>query len=274
MDAKDVSEYREVDDVDGLRKFCCLKCNKMFVKKQNVKAHASKCKGVSNSLECHICHKVFTDRSNKAKHVKMCIAAAQARDQPSSSTTNIAETINIHNGDVNNTTINNIVHNHQHVALIAFEDGSDSIPFNTSGIDNRVLREAMLSDDAAIPCVSFTRMVSSKPENQIVRKTNLRSTYSQVHVGNGIWQTRSDSLVYPRLTSELGNLMGDYFNANRAAIGASQRRFAYQQKIHDYLADNGYCNDDHMKEEVKRIHRKMLRETKAIMFDMTKKCSS
>ena len=50
----------------------CQKCLKNFKSSKGLKKHQTKCKGVSNPLECHYCHRVFATAQSKFKHLKIC----------------------------------------------------------------------------------------------------------------------------------------------------------------------------------------------------------
>ncbi len=50
----------------------CSKCNKELSSKYYLEKHLLICKGVSNTLECHLCHKIFAHSSSKSKHLKTC----------------------------------------------------------------------------------------------------------------------------------------------------------------------------------------------------------
>jgi len=50
----------------------CQKCLKNFKSFKGLKNHETKCKGVSNPLECHYCHRVFATAQSKFKHLKIC----------------------------------------------------------------------------------------------------------------------------------------------------------------------------------------------------------
>jgi ribosomal protein S13 len=50
----------------------CQKCLKNFKSFKGLKQHQTKCKGVSNPLECHYCHHIFATQQSKFKHLKIC----------------------------------------------------------------------------------------------------------------------------------------------------------------------------------------------------------
>jgi hypothetical protein len=50
----------------------CQNCLKNFKSSKGLKKHQTKCKGVSNPLECHYCHHIFATSQSKCKHLKIC----------------------------------------------------------------------------------------------------------------------------------------------------------------------------------------------------------
>jgi TatD DNase family protein len=50
----------------------------------------------------------------------------------------------------------------------------------------------------------FSTLLLGRRENQCVRKTNLHSSSSAVHVGNDKWVYQTDKLIYPKIYTALG----------------------------------------------------------------------
>lgn len=261
----------DVDTVsDESGKLECEKCKKTFAKKYNLKQHFQRCKGVTNPLECQKCHKVFTNSGNKSRHTRVCQKDLQ--ETSPSITTQTADTINNiqnqqniqtqHNGD-NNTTVN--------VNIVNFSN-AEPIQFIVDSVKIETLRQALMTRDKPDDVlIEFAKMLLNVPENLCVEKTSIRSDYSSVHIGNGEWETKSDEVVYPKLVSDIASSASDYFHSNKKALTSSRHRFDEQQRLHDYMADNGYCADDARAVDVRRKYRKVIRETKAITFNQTRK---
>lgn len=256
------------DVVDQTKKYACEQCHREFVKKHTLKLHAKKCTGVSNPMECHLCHKVFTKSSNKARHMKICKQDAQTEPTTSAQT---AATINNIENQININNVNNIDNSVTNNLTINFNGVSEQIQFLLDHINNEILRQAMMTQDEPNVLITYTKMLLEKFENQCVEKTNMRSEYSLVHVGDGNWELKSDCIVYPKLVADIASSASDYFHTNKKALSTNRRRFEDQQRMHDYVADNGYCADDRYAADVKRKYRKIMRETKAIAFNGRKK---
>jgi len=57
----------------------CEKCNKVFTRKNILKAHITKCKGIRDMLVCEYCNKSFnTYPSSRYRHYKICPKKAEA----------------------------------------------------------------------------------------------------------------------------------------------------------------------------------------------------
>ncbi len=255
------------DILERTTRYQCDRCKKTFTRKYTLGVHANICKGVSNPLECHLCHKVFALRATKSRHLKTC-KGQEAINSTSQQATTINNIANQHNGDnitTNNTTNNNITNNQN--IVINFGGSSDQIQFLVDKINNERLRQSMISEDEATVLIEFARMLMEEPANRCVRKTNLRSDYSSVHKGDGAWETRTDARVFPKLVANIANSASDYFHSNKRALSVNRRRFEDQQRMHDYVADGGYCADDDQAAEVKRTYREVLSEAKTMAYD-------
>lgn len=156
--------------------------------------------------------------------------------------------------------------------IINFPTNAEPMEFYLDHIKVETLRQALMNQsepDAVL--IAFTRMILNVPENQCVEKTSMRSDYSHVHIGNGHWELQSDDTVYPTLVSNIALSASDFFHSNQRALLTSKPRFDEQQRLHDYVADNGYCADDKRAIDARRKYRKVVRETKAIAYNATKK---
>ena len=68
-DAEEDRSYLPVDTqlTDGIR---CSKCNKKFTRKDHMRVHEKKCKGLIDPRQCQTCLKVFTSAWGRLKHNK------------------------------------------------------------------------------------------------------------------------------------------------------------------------------------------------------------
>jgi hypothetical protein len=61
--------------------FKCDKCTKTFSTKPILHRHSKICKGVSNSLECHLCHEIFKNAYTKSRHLKKCSSEQKSNNE-------------------------------------------------------------------------------------------------------------------------------------------------------------------------------------------------
>ena len=261
----------------------CDDCGKTFSSKYALEKHYSRCKGVSDPLECHICHAVFRHASTKSRHLIDCELLHQQNDNPpqqNAITTqnniqnqNNIQTQNIHNGDNNTHNTNNTFNNtiNTNITLIAFRpEDSEQLRLITDHITIEKLLKILEVQEAKDILTLYTRELLEHPDNQCVKKTNMRSSHTSVHVGNNKWETRHDTEVYPKLVADVASGFGDEINAKRKELRGIDRRKQNQLiQFSDYMADNGYCADEEKEKDVKMAHKTLVQRTKAIAFDVT-----
>ena len=110
----------------------------------------------------------------------------------------------------------------------------------------------------------WTQQLLSHDDNKCVKKTNIRSSHSKVHVGNNKWECRLDKEVYPNMMNNIANDFSDFFNEK-------YRRDVYKalEAFIDYMASDGYCQDDSDK-RIENLYKTLVKELKLRMFDITK----
>jgi hypothetical protein len=182
----------------------CIKCNKTLSSKTSLKKHSLICKGIINSLECHICHKIFTDSGNKSRHIKICQSKALVPIDNNTINNNI--NINNINNNINNSTNNtnnNILQQNNNI-VINFGSGSDQIEFKNDHINDNMLNDMYSSGNIIEGLRQYIIKTFEEPSNRLIKKTNSKSNISKVH-NDGKWETRLDKEVLPRLLNHIAN---------------------------------------------------------------------
>jgi len=106
-----------------------------------------------------------------------------------------------------------------------------------------------------------------RPENQCVRKTNLRSASNTVHVGKDKWDAQIDTMVLPKIVSSIAANYTDSIDKYKLAI---------QKTLEIYLADitcDGDHGDPNNPVETKRVrscYKKTINHVSHILFNFTK----
>jgi hypothetical protein len=112
----------------------------------------------------------------------------------------------------------------------------------------------------------YFKHIMKHEENQCVRKTNLRSTSSAVHVGNNVWEAFADKQIYPKLLCNVAINFSESIENCRLKITKEFDSF-----IEDITCDGQHGTDD--KDEIKRVnelYKRTISNVIHIIFNVTK----
>jgi len=241
----------------------CTKCNKILSSKRNLERHLLICKGVSNPLECHLCHKILSNSSSKSRHLKICKGPSTELTLSSSSPEPNNTIINNNN---NNCIINNdnSVTNNNVTNIIVFDPLKPyGTTLKTDHINLEFINKLLkIKENDALTL--YTKKILDNPENRCIKKTNLRSIYSQIYIGDNKWDSCYDNDIYPKFISEISNCLGDLL------LSINLKRNVINKLIEfiDYMAEDGYCNDNNKSDEIKRQHKELIKKTKIIIYNL------
>ena len=184
-------------------------------------------------------------------------------------TTNVNIQNNIQNTTTTNTNIQNIQNNNNNINIIVYDPSN--LPFLTDHIDLQKLKDILSLDDEKSIVQLYSRELMDRIENQCIRKTNLRASHSQVHVGNNKWQSLLDKELYPKLMCNIADGFSTLLNGKKDEKWAKIQRHVFQKMMPflDYLSDSGYCNNDEKQKEVLENFNTLVQELKLIAFDLT-----
>ena len=256
--------------------FNCTKCSKNYKNKRYLTTHIINCKGIKNSLECHICHKIFNTRSAKSKHISVCTSKALiARDSNDTiaGTTINNNTLN-NSGTITTNSNNNTVNNITIISCKPDSNNKELIEFITKHISNPDLQKIIESNgNKCSPEMveSYTRHLLTNPENRCIEKTNMRSIHSRVHVGEGKWHYKHDKELLPYYACSVANNMdqtikerlGDDTNLlDRRTLKAIERYL-------DYMSDKGYCNDADLEKDMRQEFHDIKHRLKAVIYELS-----
>ena len=240
----------------------CVNCNKILSSKQYLEKHLLICKGVSNPLECHLCHKILANRGSKSRHLKICKGISIKEPSTESTLTNNNNIINNNNCIINND--NSIINNNNITNIIIFDPLK---PYGTTLKTDHINLEFIskllkIKENDALTL--YTKKILDNPENRCIKKTNLRSIYSQIYIGDNKWDCCYDNDIYPKFISEISNCLGDLL------LSINLKRNVINKLIEfiDYMAEDGYCNDDNKCDEIKRQYKELIKKTKIIVYNL------
>ena len=112
----------------------------------------------------------------------------------------------------------------------------------------------------------YSTALLSRKENQCVRKTNLRSTSSAIHVGDDKWEYQSDKEVLPKLLSNIATNFGNIQHDYKIKIIEELDTF-----IIDVQAEAVDCHEDVEEEaRLKELFKRTLTNFKHLLFNLTK----
>jgi len=267
-----VTKHIDVDDTvttDGNLQlessFTCDQCSSTFAKRSNLVRHVLTCKGKKlSSLKCRYCMKDFSFTSSKCRHEHVC-----EHNPCSTQSKGVSIVNNIQNTTTTNTNIQNIQNNNNNINIIVYDPSN--LPFLTDHIDLQKLKDILSLDDEKSIVQLYSRELMDRIENQCIRKTNLRASHSQVHVGNNKWQSLLDKELYPKLMCNIADGFSTLLNGKKDEKWAKIQRHVFQKMMPflDYLSDSGYCNNDEKQKEVLENFNTLVQELKLIAFDLT-----
>lgn len=262
----------------------CNLCSKVFDFKCRLFKHSKTCKGKVDARTCDYCKKSFTHIDSKYHHHKICKERIMRESQALTLSNNngaagpsvINNTTNTHTNSHNTVTNNNIQNQTNNLVVVY---NSETMQFNNSHIDPEEIEKLFSSltgekipleqlDPYAKVMRNYVHQLLSNDNNKCVKKTNIRSSHSQVHVGNNNWESRLDKEVYPNLMNNIANDFSDFFGENYSRH--VQDMYKSVQAFLDYMASNGYCSDDDEK-KVEYLFNTFVKELKLHVFDNSKK---
>jgi hypothetical protein len=244
--------------------FCDI-CNKSFTRSYGLKIHKETCRGILDPLKCNYCDKIFANRSNKSNHLKICKKKKiDYKELIPIDETNTITTQNIQNANtINNAGRDTITNNVQNI--VVFTTDIDESKFNTEEFRNKIKILFRSNNDNFQIIKEYNKGIMSIPENQCVKKTNIKSAHSKVHIGNNEWETKADKEVYPQMVCNLANS----FTLELDKLKIKKKEL---DRLLDCIIDNGYINDTDEK-QTEMIHKftELTRNIKYMIYDISKK---
>jgi hypothetical protein len=259
----------------------CDKCCKVFVRRYHMTRHIKNCKGPVSSLQCQYCNKLFKHASGKSAHCKICPVKAEldskalvvvletpvavAASVPQIVTNNI-DTVQTQIQTQNNTHIQT----QNNINIVVYTNDDEGMTFRNDHIDTKRMKKLLIPGDDKIEpeklsgvVRDYAKQLLACKENQCVKKTNMRSSHSHVHVGNDTWESRQDKDVYPNMMNNISNDFSGFLHLNYKA-----KFYKTLDKFIDYMASDGYCADEEMSKEIEKCFKNNVAELKLIIFDI------
>jgi len=254
----------------------CDKCSKVFASKYSLQRHTNICDGTKDTKTCPKCMKVFAFVQGKNRHLKTCegskelVLVPQQQQQQSGQVPSSVINNNHIQTQNNNNNIqqnNNIVINYTNIVAFNPENITETVQMLTDDIDIKKIKNAIKTQAKPDVLLSYTKQLLNKSENRCVKKTNLRSGHSSVHVGNNKWEVKPDVIVYPKLVSDIATMFSDFLSGQRNKLSVPKHILEALMQFTEYIADNGYCNETTVEQErVKSNYKRIIAGTKTAVY--------
>ena len=269
----------------------CDLCDRVYSNKYTKMRHMKICKGIKNKLECEFCHNIYNTKYSKCNHLRVCKIKKEVDSQalilfetkpetteptePTEPTKNVisqnmeaSQVINTNNGTVNNGTINtnnNNSNNNIVIQNIVVYDPQNMELLNDH-ISKKDFKKMINNHDFAKILTDYSTALLGRSENQCVRKTNLRSTSSAIHIGNDKWEYQPDKEVLPKLLSNIAVNFGNITQEYKVKIMNQLDTF-----IEDVTCEATDCHEDEDEEtRLKALYKRTVNSVKHLLFNLTK----
>ena len=262
----------------------CPFCYKVFTRNWCLIRHVEICKGENNKHQCIYCQKEFKHNKSRFQHYKICKvkkeidskALITIEDEDTPATIAIPGTVNTYQeanniNNINTLETQNNIQNQQNNIIIVYNPGNTD--FKTDHLKAEDLQKIL---QLASPYVDnqamreYTKKIFSNPENQCIKKEDLKSGHSEIHLGDNQWELELDTNIYPKLASNMANNMAEFLHTKRDQM----RREVFDRltKFVDYMADEGYINTDDIDKQkvIQKEYKTFTKGLKLIVFGKKK----
>ena len=207
--------YTIIDDT----RIKCNCCEKILTKIK-FNRHKTTCKGVPKNT-CIYCKKYFNSQQNHSRHQKICKLNPINMEikVPASTSTTEAPTSNIATQIVNNYYVNNSINNSTVNSTVDNSstnnnntvNNNNTITFTSFGRENLEHLTSQVMIDPRLnnirkcyrDTVDLSHFNADHPENQTVRKTNLKSNLIEFRTHQNKWEYESDKAGFRKIRKNL-----------------------------------------------------------------------
>jgi hypothetical protein len=254
----------------------CEKCERVYAKRCTMLKHFEKCQGLINPLQCKYCLKLFTQKNNIPRHIKVCKAALgtlctvintnTTNNNNNNNTNNINNTNNTNNINNNNNITNNTININNNITVTCPIVFQENMPYLYDHISKEEIKKIVGRSDFVELIGLFSKDILTREENQCVRKTNLRSASSIVHLGNNVWESQADSHVIPRVLCNLAMSLSGSTEDHTIKIRAALEDFIEDLTCY---GEHGNSNPEEIL-NLKQLYKKTMANLKHSIFNITK----
>ena len=254
-------------------KLKCCHCYKVFTTERWLERHNEKCKKISSPTECRYCHRELSCKQSKCNHEKICKSTALIVVPPplppslyadSSVGLDTVNTIIQNNiqeqqviqtqNNVQEQTVINEQNNQQNITINVFPSNLKSdYNINTDHMDIKRLKKSIKDQSIAEAVGTSLRMVLENKENLPVKKKNIKSEYSYIHLGDDKWEMRQDKEVFGLISFHISRCIQVYIDGNNL----KQLQQYYQEATEALEFVSADSEEDIGREMIKKAKRVM-----------------
>ena len=257
---KNVTLQENIEQRDQNKSNKCNKCEKIFCTNWYLLKHNGICKGIVTSEQCNFCNNMFASRAAKSRHLKICKEKSKALivRPPDENTVELSgqQITNNNNINSNNTTITNNIGTVNY-NIVIYND--KKTPFIKDHISHQRLRHILNTNTDETVFSKYNSEIMDRVENNCIRKSDKRSNYSQIHIGENKWKNIPDKKIYPEIISQIAEDMQDVVNDEFENLKSKEKLF----DLLDYFIFKQASDDNKEAERrFKRIYNLIVEEQK------------
>jgi len=225
-----------VPEKDTVKVYKCDECYKIFKHKKSLVRHTPLCEKTNDPHDCPTCRKHFSCRQALYEHksqyckgtdivpyVPQEASAMIGTDPAAPSTSAAASTINngtlinqvhqVNQVTTSNTTTTTNTNSNNNITINVFPQALESdFEINTDHMDIKRLKRNILNQTLYQAVGTSMRMVLENKDNLPVKKKNMRSNFSYVHVGDNKWEARNDCEVFGLISFHISRCIQVYLD--------------------------------------------------------------
>ena len=205
---------------------------------------------------------MFGSRAAKSRHIKICKVKNTALIVKPVDTNIQALTgqqITNNNNIINNNNNTNITNNVGTINynIVIYDDKKTK--FLKDHITHQRLRHILYSNTDETVFSKYNSKLMERAENNCIRKSDKRSNYSQIHIGENKWKNIPDKKIYPEIISQIAGDMQDVVNDKFENLKSKEKLF----DLLDYFIFKETSDDNKEAERrYKRIYNLVVEEQK------------
>jgi len=256
----DIEYHNSINE--GYKQYKCEYCYKFFVYKKTLKRHINVCKKKKHPHECIACHKVFACAPSLCVHRKSCIGTYLVTYEDTNNelvnipiATNVIDTQNVELlQNIQNQNNIQTQNNTQNITINVFPSSLQSdFSIDTSHFDVDKLKHKLKHQSIYEAVGTSLRLVLENRDNLPVKKKNIKSNYSYVHLGDDKWEMRKDKEIYAMISFHISRCIQVYLEGKNL----NQLKKYYQEATEALEFASTDMVEDLEKEYVKKAMRIM-----------------